>query len=80
MMKRFFVVVALGLSAMACGNECDDAVDHAEECGIDLPDDVDTSECDGANECAAKCINDASCDELKDPENTSVFECIVACS
>lgn len=78
-MKHFFVVALLGLSAMACGNDCDDAVDHAEECGIPLGDNVNTDECSEKDQCAAKCITDASCDELKDPENTSLFECFSAC-
>src|SRR6187402_3337711 len=75
-MKSIFVVALLGLALVGCGNDCDDAVDHIEECGIaDFPE-VDTSECSGANECTAKCINDASCDELKgtDPDDTKLSD------
>jgi hypothetical protein len=85
MMKQFFVVVALGLSAMACGNECDDAEDTLEECLGELPEgegeeDVD---CNESAECAAKCINDASCDDIKatfqEFEMNSLTTCLSKC-
>ncbi|HEY3498146.1 MAG TPA: hypothetical protein VGK73_25785 [Polyangiaceae bacterium] len=80
-MKRIFVVALLGLSAMACGNECDDAADKVEECGIaDTGGGDSGGSCEGVAECGAKCINEASCEDLKstDPEN-SYIKCASAC-
>jgi hypothetical protein len=64
-MKRLLLVMVLGLAAFGCSNDCDDAVEHMEECGGETLGDVDTDECDGQSECVAGCINDASCEELQ---------------
>lgn len=75
-MKRLLIVVMmLGLGATACGNACDDAVDKLEECGADTSG-VDADECNEQDECAAECINDASCAEIEDG---SVLDCISKC-
>jgi len=83
MFKQILFAGMLAFSAVACGgNECDDAADKVEECGItgEGSSDGDDVECSGQVECAAKCINDASCDDLKSTDiNSSYFKCIAAC-
>jgi hypothetical protein len=58
------MAVVLGLACFGCGNDCDDAVDKLEECGLPT-EDADTDDCSGEKECFAKCINDMSCDDIK---------------
>lgn len=79
-MKHLLLAVVLGALALGCSNDCDDAVDKLEECGADV-DGADTDDCDGASECVAGCINDASCDELKgnDPDG-SYGNCVLSCA
>ncbi|HEY3498147.1 MAG TPA: hypothetical protein VGK73_25790 [Polyangiaceae bacterium] len=73
-MKRFAILLVLGLSALGCRTECEEAVDHWEECvGRDDAGFVTEGECSGKNECYAKCINDAECLDLNkfsDPTST----------
>jgi hypothetical protein len=80
-MKRLVIAVALGLACFGCSNDCDDAKDKLEECGIEGNGaEIDTDECSEKDECAAGCVNDASCDELKNPDlNGSFFKCVAAC-
>jgi hypothetical protein len=77
-MKRLLMAVVLGLACFGCSNECDDAESKLEECGV-TSEEIDTSECDGANECAAKCVNKASCDDIKNNAESYV-SCIFACA
>lgn len=84
MIKKILLAGMFALSTVACGgDECDDAADKADEC--DLPKGEGSTsnedvECSGLNECVAKCINDASCDELKSTDiNNSYFKCVAAC-
>jgi hypothetical protein len=75
----FLVVAALALGG--CGNNaCEDANDKIEEC---KPAGYRTisEECSGKIECNAKCINDATCDELKSSDNNSKYTaCVVKCA
>jgi hypothetical protein len=66
MIKKILFAALLAFSAVACGgDDCDDAVDKLEECGSTELERNEDAECSGAAECTAKCINDASCDEIK---------------
>ena len=79
-MKRLLMVVVLGLACFGCGNDCDDAVDKLEECGADVTS-ADTDDCSGQKECFAKCVNDASCDEIKGTKTDGNFgKCVLACN
>lgn len=66
------MVMILSLAAVACSNnECEDAKEKIEdECKINLgdnnPSDEEVAECNSRDECTAKCINAASCTEIKD--------------
>jgi hypothetical protein len=78
-MKRLLLAVMLGALAVGCGNDCDDAVDKLEECGLDTSG-ADTDDCSGKSECAAGCINDASCDQIKSTDlNNSYYKCLAGC-
>ena len=80
-MKRILVAAVLGLMAMACGDECDDAVDKLEECGFTGGDSDSDEECEGAAECVAKCINDAECSDITMPTADSAYtQCVNACA
>jgi len=82
MFKQILLAGMLAFSAVACGgNECDDAVDKLEECGVTGGNSSgDTDECSGAGECVAKCINDAECSEIKGTDiNSDYFKCVTAC-
>ena len=81
-MKSIFLAFALGLSVVGCGNnDCDDAVDKLKQCGFDTSSGgVDTGDCSGKSECAAKCINAASCSEITGQTTTgSYFTCLSKC-
>lgn len=88
-MKRVYglLMVALGLGAVACGNnDCEDAADKlVDECGLpDEGDDDEAAECSEDAECLAKCINDASCAEIKAVSadltiDNSYSQCLGAC-
>jgi len=90
MKPMFGLVLILGLAAVGCGNnECEDAADKMEECGIDggdsEPSDDEISECKEDAECGAKCTNSASCSEIKaffaNPlEANDYGECLVKCA
>lgn len=57
-------VAAISLGLAGCGgNACDDAADKWKEC-TGASADGDTGDCDGANKCAAECMNNASCDDI----------------
>lgn len=77
-MKRLLMVLMLGLASVACSNDCDEAVDKLEECGVTGLEAGDTDECDGQSECIAGCINDASCEELKG-DSEKVSSCMAGC-
>lgn len=77
-MKRLLMVLVLGLASFGCSNDCDEAVDHLEECGVTELTAGDTDECDGQSECVAGCINDASCEELKG-ESDKLSACLAGC-
>jgi hypothetical protein len=83
MIKKILFAGLFAISTVACGgDECDDAADKAEECNLEgsgegSSDDV---ECSGQIECVAKCINEASCEDLKSTDiNNSYFKCAAAC-
>lgn len=87
---RLLLGVALllaGLSSTGCSDACTEASEKTEECGIVTEDveDEDTAvevDCDGAIECSAECVNQATCEDLQnrdDPES-SFAKCVSACS
>jgi hypothetical protein len=79
-MLGFLMVVGLALGG--CGNnDCEDAADKVKECGItNTSGSGDTSDCSGKAECNSKCINDASCDEMKTLDlNGKFLKCVAAC-
>lgn len=80
-MKKIVLMIALGLSVVACGkNDCDKAVDKMNECGVSDTSNVDTNDCSGQNECAAKCVNSASCAEIKGEDlNGGFLTCMSKC-
>jgi len=80
MIKKILLAGLLALSAVACGgNDCDDAADKLEECGATGGAEADgDGECSGVAECAAKCVNDASCDEIKN-SSEDYSSCMTAC-
>ena len=81
------VVMALGLGVVGCGNnECEDAADKIDECGINRgdskPDDDETNECNEKLECNSKCTNEASCADIKAAlmsTDNGVSKCWAAC-
>lgn len=92
MIKQILFAGMFALSAVACGgNECEDAADKADECGVELSaeqkaaSDKASEECSGNDECAAKCINDASCDDIKNLNSSSpsasnpIIACVAKC-
>lgn len=83
-MKPIFgLVLMLGLATVGCGNnECEDAVDKLEECGVSGGgvDEDEASECNADSECVAKCINSASCSEIKSVEANDFTACVLDCA
>jgi hypothetical protein len=77
-------LAAFALSAAGCTDACDEAAEKAEECGI-LPTTIEDDEvdldCDGALECSAECVNQATCADLqnRDDPDTAFHQCLVAC-
>jgi hypothetical protein len=89
MIKKILLAGMFALSTVACGgNECEDAADKVEECGVKLSTaqqaeaDKSADECSGVSECAAKCINDASCEDIKNfnSDSPSLDNPILACA
>jgi len=81
-MKTLFLALVLAFSIVGCGNnDCDDAVDKLKQCGFDTGSgSVDSNDCSGKSECAAKCINAASCSEITGQTTTgSYFTCLSKC-
>ena len=72
------LVVWLGVAASGCGDVCEDAVDHLEECGTGVSDADNDIDCTGAAECLADCINDASCEDMAN-QAPSYSNCIAGC-
>jgi hypothetical protein len=82
-MKALLRLVLFGMSLLACRNECDEAIDHWEECvGTDSTGiEIDSEQCSGRNECRAHCVTDAECLDLKkfgDPSST-FYQCALKC-
>ncbi len=74
-------LMGVGLALGGCGNdECEDAADKIKECGGEVEGAKDSGDCSGAAECVSKCINAASCDELKNFDlNSNYAKCTLAC-
>ena len=90
MVKKIFMGAMLaGMFTIACGgDECEDAADKLKECldisgGHSSGGDGD-GDCSGSAECTAKCVNDASCSQIKaattEGEDNSYAKCLVKCS
>jgi len=87
MKTAIFAALATGLLLFGtgCGNACDDAVAHIEDCGVDTGDgdgEGEEAECDEAAECAAECVSAASCETLKGEDLDGAIalgECATAC-
>jgi len=77
------LLMALGLALGGCGNnDCEDAADKIKECNIAEFDVNPNSggDCSGQSECAAKCINDATCADLASNDENSKFSvCFKKC-
>jgi hypothetical protein len=82
-MKRLLVAVCFGLLALGCRNDCDEALDHWEECmgrEEQIPG-MDPDNCSGRNECVGECVKDAECIDLRkfaDPRSTYAV-CVSKC-
>jgi hypothetical protein len=81
-----FLVAMLGLAVVGCGNnECEDAAEKLEGCNFEgyKTDEDKASECNEDAECLAKCVNAASCSDMKpsfeDPLNATAND-FTACS
>ncbi len=86
-MKRLILALVLALAMVAAvggcgGNACDDATDKLrDEC--DLPVDAVSGDCDSTSECEADCINEHSCDHIREAFGgtpNAYTECDDACS
>lgn len=75
------LLMVVGLALGGCGNnECEDAVDKFKECNVPVEGTSDGGDCSGAGECVAKCVNAASCDEIKSTDvNGKYYKCFTAC-
>jgi hypothetical protein len=72
-------LVLLAFGTSACGSTCDDAVDKLDECGLETSQaEAEAEECNEDQECAAECINDASCSDLENLSD-SLMSCFVKC-
>jgi hypothetical protein len=67
-----------GVLAAGCGDVCGDARDHIEECGSPANPGNQDEECTGTVECAADCINDASCEAITG-KNVDEANALAAC-
>ena len=85
-------VMFMGAFAGGCSDACDEAGDKFAECfpnnGDNPPPsptsngDTQAPECSGANECAANCMNSATCSEIKAAfaaEENSYTRCMAGC-
>lgn len=77
------VVVTLLLlgGAPGCGNECDRALEKLEnECHFNEDAEGGVDECDGWTECFARCLNEASCEEIAHPQQDGPYlRCVWDC-
>ena len=76
-------VLAALVGATGCGDTCDDARDRIEECGSAANPGNENEECSGVIECAADCINDASCEAITgeaEGEANDLAGCLNRCS
>jgi hypothetical protein len=75
------LLMVVGLALGGCGNnECEDAVDKFKECGLPVEGTSGDGDCSGVGECYAKCVNAASCEEIKSTTGTTNFDkCTTAC-
>ena len=85
MKKVMGLLILAGLALGGCSNnDCEDAADKLKECGLTTQGSSSSGDCSGASECAAKCINNASCEQLKGADLTSgtsspYIECLAKC-
>lgn len=74
-------IMAFAGFTTGCSNACDDARDKAEECGATVKEGDEDAACEADAECAAECINDSSCEEIKSTDLTGpFFQCVAACA
>jgi hypothetical protein len=62
--KTAVLASVLVIAGAGCGDTCDDARDHIDECGSTANPGNDDEDCSGVVECAAECVNDASCEAI----------------
>jgi hypothetical protein len=63
----------LAVVGTGCGNACDDAADHLEECGLSTGDGDGDGDCTDQAEAFANCIVDKDCDSIKD--GSALLDC-----
>lgn len=82
MVKRIVLLAWLGLATVACASdECDEMFDKYEECGLFPSSGIGVKNCSGYIECEAKCVNAASCADLKGETTDSKYlDCETACN
>jgi len=78
----FALTAVAGALTTGCGDVCSEAEDRIEGCGSAVSEASEEEECTGVVECAAECINDASCEAIRgaDPEGANALAgCLTAC-
>ena len=85
-MKKIGLLFAMALlftGLSGCGDACEDAADKLKDC-LKISgggNDNGGGECSGQAECLAKCINDASCAELKGEDTSGDYvSCAADCT
>ena len=71
-------VTALSLSAIGCGDACEAAQSHSEDCGFTSSDSDAEVECTDQLAAVAECMVDLSCDELNNTDYAAELACAAA--
>jgi hypothetical protein len=82
--KRCIALPSMLFIAIGCSTTpCDEALDHAQECGFeDLTLSDSGEECATFRACQAECIKGASCNEIRDAlelQDNDLTDCIEEC-
>ncbi|MCC6557654.1 MAG: hypothetical protein HUU25_13850 [Candidatus Sumerlaeia bacterium] len=76
------LAASAGALTVGCSDACEDARDHIEECGSPANPGNEDEECSGVVECAAGCINDASCEAITGDDadaSNALAACLTGC-